>query len=183
MISLKSHVISVHDGISCVLCDKSFKSTELLKKHVAVDHLNDKGTFKCDLCSAKFILSIQLTRHKYYAHSEKVTCQYQGCRQLFNTKSSMMKHFKSIHTWAEFCWIYVYLSHISLVLSKRDVKKWRELKILIIEKQHFIYYLRVKYEHLSPFICVVYCIVDCSVFRRNWMQDIPMSTLSFYCQL
>lgn len=94
---LKYHMKAFHEGIDCEICDRKFINDFSLKKHIAIDHLRDKGSFQCDLCPKKFVLKIQLTVHRSQSHQERVKCKFESCDKDFSSKRSMENHYKTIH--------------------------------------------------------------------------------------
>lgn len=94
--ALRQHIIAIHDGIQCKICDRSFKNEESLQIHHAVDHLKDKESFQCDLCPKKFILKVQLGRHKN-SHHKIIKCKFENCKEVFATQKFMDLHYRRIH--------------------------------------------------------------------------------------
>lgn len=94
---LKSHVMNVHDGIICAFCNRKFWSVLQVKNHIAIEHLNEKGTILCPLCPKKFNIDIQLIEHQKRVHKEKLKCQFKGCQKIFGSKYSRTIHFRRIH--------------------------------------------------------------------------------------
>ncbi|KAJ8924396.1 hypothetical protein NQ315_007192 [Exocentrus adspersus] len=108
------------DSVACDICQKSFKTTAGLKRHITVNH-SDKtadddddplsfqlcpccgepsdsahtlGDHKCDLCDKLFLKENHLERHRSLEHpsSEKYVCA--DCKKEFKTKEQLIEHMK-----------------------------------------------------------------------------------------
>lgn len=94
---LKFHMIYFHDGIKCEICNQKFWSEISIKNHIAIEHLNQKGTFLCEHCPMKFDLEMQLMRHKGRHHIEKHKCHFEGCEKIFGNMKNRNNHYKRVH--------------------------------------------------------------------------------------
>ena len=56
------HVIAVHGGPICNLCNKIFKKSTILRRHVSQVHQGLKK-YKCDFCEKPFQRKSELDKH------------------------------------------------------------------------------------------------------------------------
>jgi len=87
------------DSLVCKVCDKTFKSTISLKKHVQTHmHLL---RLECDQCEKVFKSKGALSKHKYYNHGplsktiKKAKCEM--CGKMMKNEEQLQKHIKYIH--------------------------------------------------------------------------------------
>ena len=81
----------------CLICIKSFLSTQDLKEHVMAMHDKIKP-FKCSLCNFKSVRKRRLKYHIEYVHLNirKFVCEI--CEKSFVNNRSLQYHIKAIHT-------------------------------------------------------------------------------------
>ncbi|XP_044759904.1 zinc finger protein 58-like [Coccinella septempunctata] len=91
---LKEHMRTVHPkekkSINCQLCQKTFKSEQLLSCHLKV-HTELK--FPCEFCQRIYPTLYRLKKHVGRAHIPNV-CE---CKQVFYDRSEFTKHNKEFH--------------------------------------------------------------------------------------
>lgn len=91
---LKKHMETVHakekKAISCQLCQKTFKSEQLLSCHLKV-HTELK--FPCEFCQRIYPTLYRLKKHVGRAHIPNV-CE---CKKVFYDRSEFTKHNKEFH--------------------------------------------------------------------------------------
>ena len=99
---LNAHINRVHQynkKLSCEFCEKSFPNKWLLISHVKEVH-GDLEEAQCNLCDKKFYSTRPLKalqKHIETNHSNK-THQCSSCLGVFTSKSSLKRHFESVHT-------------------------------------------------------------------------------------
>ena len=96
-LSMKSHTDSDHN-ISCYICNQTFSSENLRKKHVNSVHNQsvDERSILCILCNQKFTQKSILVKHIKSAHELiKIPCKL--CPQKFTYKQSLLRHIRSVH--------------------------------------------------------------------------------------
>ena len=96
---LKSHIKFSHDKVAnfpCEMCDKSFVTTTILKKHISSIHL--KETIKCPQCS-KIVPLATFDQHLRKKHSDKVKKKFicTECQKFFCDRTSLTKHVMHVH--------------------------------------------------------------------------------------
>ena len=77
----------------CDVCDKSFTSNKLLKKHTHSVHDKNKP-FKCDVCSYYFSNLGTLNRHTATFHTAK---ECSRCNSIFKSHGEFKLHVYSVH--------------------------------------------------------------------------------------
>lgn len=81
---------------NCNQCEKTFRSTQSLKRHLEYHTGVIKKPFACDVCGKGFRLKTNLIEHRRIHTGEKpYTCEY--CAANFRTTSSYCGHMKKIH--------------------------------------------------------------------------------------
>jgi KRAB domain-containing zinc finger protein len=96
--NLKSHVLSVHEGIkphSCYICGNNFSKVANLKSHINSVHEGVK-TFSCSYCEKSFTTNQELTRHKV-VHAELKPFQCSFCNSSFARNCNLTQHVKIVH--------------------------------------------------------------------------------------
>jgi len=96
--NLKSHVLSVHEGIkphSCYICGNYFSKVANLKSHINSVHEGVK-TFSCFYCEKSFTTNQELTRHKV-VHAELKPFQCSFCNSSFARNCNLTQHVKIVH--------------------------------------------------------------------------------------
>ena len=87
-------------------CDKFFRSTSEVKKHVLMQHTTERP-YKCDVCGKGFIKMCFLKAHaKIHSGEKPFACHI--CGKAFPKLYSMQRHKKLIHTY-----IHIHLYHIN----------------------------------------------------------------------
>ncbi|XP_053269217.1 zinc finger protein 91 isoform X1 [Pleuronectes platessa] len=77
-------------------CDKLFRSTSEVKKHVLIQHTTERP-YKCDVCGKGFIKMCFLKAHaKIHSEEKPFVCHI--CGKAFPKLYSMQRHKKLIHT-------------------------------------------------------------------------------------
>lgn len=80
----------------CNQCEKSFRSTQSLKRHLEYHTGVIQKPFGCDLCEKVFRLKANLVEHRRIHTGEKPhACEH--CAANFRTISSYCAHMKKIH--------------------------------------------------------------------------------------
>uniref|UniRef100_A0A665X2Q1 C2H2-type domain-containing protein n=1 Tax=Echeneis naucrates TaxID=173247 RepID=A0A665X2Q1_ECHNA len=76
-------------------CDKSFRSTSEVKKHVLIQHTTERP-YKCDVCGKGFIRMFLLRSHaKIHSGEKPFVCHI--CGKAFPKLYSMQRHKNLIH--------------------------------------------------------------------------------------
>lgn len=77
-------------------CNKNFRSTSEVKRHVLVHHTTERP-FKCDVCGKGFIKMCYLNTHaKVHSGEKPFVCHF--CGKSFPKRYSMQRHKKLVHT-------------------------------------------------------------------------------------
>lgn len=77
-------------------CDRYFRSTSEVKKHVLMRHTTERP-YKCDVCGKGFIKMCYLNAHaKIHSGKKPFVCHI--CSKAFPTLYSMQRHKKLVHT-------------------------------------------------------------------------------------
>ena len=119
---LQEHNSKKHREYKCATCGKIFKSTEERQNHNVENHSStpspegdggenaesdtispdsihleeDKKTFDCDECEAKYTDEAGLTSHKK-KHHKKFNCNVAGCNKQFKNNQELMNHKMTDH--------------------------------------------------------------------------------------
>jgi uncharacterized Zn-finger protein len=96
--NLKSHVLSVHEGIkphSCYICGNNFSKVANLNSHINSVHEGVK-TFSCFYCEKSFTTNQESTRHKV-VHAELKPFQCSFCNSSFARNCNLTQHVKIVH--------------------------------------------------------------------------------------
>ncbi|KAM7371225.1 hypothetical protein PAMP_010714 [Pampus punctatissimus] len=77
-------------------CEKYFRSTPEIKKHVLIHHTTERP-YKCDVCGKGFVKMCFLNTHsKIHSGEKPFVCQF--CGKAFLKLYSMQRHKKLVHT-------------------------------------------------------------------------------------
>lgn len=97
--TLASHVRQMHSGLaapySCEQCGKSFFSAAKFKLHMNTH--GDAMDFACELCSKRFALKENLTKHLTVTHTEIKSFECPHCGQGFKRNGALKKHMDRLH--------------------------------------------------------------------------------------
>lgn len=89
---IKSHGNAKKFG--CTFCNKKYKNTKSLSKHVKHCHVRKQLGFKCDMCRRVYDSKAQLEKHTALAHINKeYICDI--CGKTFFIKSKLVVHLVS----------------------------------------------------------------------------------------
>ncbi|XP_070497893.1 zinc finger protein 60-like [Chironomus tepperi] len=94
--SINDHMKEVHatdKKFHCKVCDKQFKSIQLLSSHEKIQ--NKK--YKCEICNKIVSSKNQLNQHKKYYHENPESFECEICGKKFCQKSNLKSHQKN-HT-------------------------------------------------------------------------------------
>ena len=83
----ESHKKRCKEEYGCDKCERKFKSTKSLGKHLRIVHLKGKS---CTVCDKAFSTDMLLQSHMDLKHTTTVPCP--KCRKMFKNKDSMKKH-------------------------------------------------------------------------------------------
>ncbi|XP_063441644.1 zinc finger protein 773-like [Mytilus trossulus] len=93
---LKRHV--TRHGVmtyACEVCRKEFKTKRQMKEHILSLHAGVKP-FKCDQCDKMFTRKYHLERHlMMHAGTKDYQCEY--CGKEFSTKGNLLSHVRRVH--------------------------------------------------------------------------------------
>ena len=97
--AIQSTIKSEHNNeylSKCDICEKTFGSNKLLKRHL-VTHQLDRQKFPCKFCDKTYKNKQGLTLHSRSVHEEmKYKCQ--NCFKVFKSKPSLKIHFETKHS-------------------------------------------------------------------------------------
>ncbi|XP_061605376.1 transcription factor E4F1 isoform X2 [Phyllopteryx taeniolatus] len=85
--------INVDGRYLCQLCDKTFKTSNILKTHMKTH--SDQKNFACDLCDTSFRTKGSLIRHNR-RHSDERPYHCMLCGQSFRESGALTRHLKSL---------------------------------------------------------------------------------------
>ena len=101
--SLKSELLSSKHpcnntkNVICALCEKSFKFTVEMKRHVRAFHLKERK-FKCNICPKAYTDPTPLRHHTNASHGDGSTFyDCTSCRKKFTTKRRFLEHNDKYH--------------------------------------------------------------------------------------
>ncbi|TNN66144.1 Transcription factor E4F1 [Liparis tanakae] len=77
----------------CQLCDKTFKTTNILRTHMKTH--SDKKNFACDLCGTSFRTKGSLIRHNR-RHTDERPYRCTLCGQSFRESGALTRHLKAL---------------------------------------------------------------------------------------
>ena len=96
---LTHHIQREHNSAiqKCYVCDKKFKFTSCLKKHLKIHDAN-KETFTCDKCGIKYTSKSSLELHIGRDHAtSKPSIPCPHCSKMFYTQSHLSQHNSQCH--------------------------------------------------------------------------------------
>ena len=80
----------------CNICDKNFKTKNLLQKHLINIHDEEKGKMnKCDICYK--VLKGSLKFHKNRVHQKKKPSNCESCGKSFPCVENLKRHIYTVH--------------------------------------------------------------------------------------
>ncbi|XP_057717656.1 transcription factor E4F1 [Corythoichthys intestinalis] len=85
--------VNVDGRYLCQLCDKTFKTSNILKTHMKTH--SDQKNFACELCGNSFRTKGSLIRHNR-RHSDERPYQCALCGQSFRESGALTRHLKSL---------------------------------------------------------------------------------------
>ena len=88
--------MAIQKKFPCEPCAKSYKTAQMLKKHINVVHEKLKP-YPCNLCNKKYTDSTPLRIHKLAAHTEKKNLPCPECSKGFTNKAGLDAHFYRSH--------------------------------------------------------------------------------------
>ena len=117
---LRKHVSTVHEDIlshlfdrikqiqeessilSCLRCNRTFRSKEDLIFHNKVAHKADKAhkekqLYKCEICHEEFTDKYHLKGHIFAVHEEKKPLQCEICNSFFVGQTTYERHISAVH--------------------------------------------------------------------------------------
>lgn len=74
----------------CVFCEKSFRASDNLAKHVNSQHTK-QNTYVCDLCARVFYCAVNLIAHKK-THENNRLFQCNECQRFYKSKMALKAH-------------------------------------------------------------------------------------------
>ncbi|XP_044036896.1 transcription factor E4F1 [Siniperca chuatsi] len=113
------HVYKVnHDGrYICQLCDKTFKTTNILRTHMKTH--SDQKNFSCDLCGTSFRTKGSLIRHNR-RHTDERPYRCNLCGQSFRESGALTRHLKALTPCTEKI---RFVQYKEILVSKDGVQK------------------------------------------------------------
>ncbi|KAL8603951.1 hypothetical protein ACOMHN_038995 [Nucella lapillus] len=90
---LKDHIAVQHLGIkrySCEYCNQRFSCAPTLKRHILKEHVTDR-LYTCEVCGERFCEKFKLTRHMYI-HTGSARFMCEQCGKGCHTTSEFKKH-------------------------------------------------------------------------------------------
>ena len=98
--NLKKHLKLHSDerNYTCKICEKSYKRSDHLKRHM-ISHDPNPKFYECQLCLKRFSLNYHLTSHLQNVHGQKKLKVYKcpDCDLYFHKKSKLFFHQKDFH--------------------------------------------------------------------------------------
>ena len=98
---LKNHILAVHERkkpLECSHCDYRAKQiVSHLKRHITAIHMDNKPSFKCDLCRKSVISKRSLELHIASFHKGWKPFLCSNCNLSFALKVNFKKHNESVH--------------------------------------------------------------------------------------
>ena len=83
----EKHKQKCSEEYACDQCERKFKNTKSLRKHIRVVHIKGK---LCNVCGKTFSTDMLLRSHIDWKHTTPVPCP--KCQKMFKNKNSMKKH-------------------------------------------------------------------------------------------
>ena len=94
VLKLKKHVEKEHPAShSCLLCNKKFRSNDMLRAHNVRSHEN--GALKCSMCNAGFTIANNLKKHIEKEHPTSQSCLL--CNKIFFSYEGVKAHIVKSH--------------------------------------------------------------------------------------
>lgn len=93
---LNEHLRTIDTITHCKKCNKVYKDSQLLKRHVSRSHA-PVVVSKCGICCKQFDNTMRLQQHVNTVHVEpRFECDI--CSKLFRTRKHMSHHIKTVHS-------------------------------------------------------------------------------------
>ncbi|XP_031727966.1 transcription factor E4F1 [Anarrhichthys ocellatus] len=108
----------------CQLCDKSFKTTNILRTHMKTH--SDQKNFSCDLCGTSFRTKGSLIRHNR-RHTDERPYRCTLCGQSFRESGALTRHLKALTPCTEKI---RFVQYKEILVSKDGMQKGRGHELL-----------------------------------------------------
>jgi len=94
---------SLTHGYDCRQCDFGSHDHDMMKEHVATDHMMEKADLQCKECMVTFTKPFNLKIHirKHETSSQFLPCEY--CEQVFKVPNKLIKHMEGVHSVCPTC--------------------------------------------------------------------------------
>ena len=96
---LKKHIKSFHNGIKdheCDSCEKTFSQAWILNNHINSVH-NDQRDHKCDSCGKAFTQAGNLKTHINAIHNKQKDHKCDSCEKKFSLAQNLKVHINTVH--------------------------------------------------------------------------------------
>lgn len=99
---LKTHKLSIHEGILpfvCDICDKRFARHDGIRQHMYIHAGQDRPMFPCKNCDKKFTKTGHVNRHMRIFHGQSRPHHFEcdKCDKIFSQMGSLKKHKINAH--------------------------------------------------------------------------------------
>ncbi|GAB0099716.1 hypothetical protein DMENIID0001_156030 [Sergentomyia squamirostris] len=97
MVELRRHMVThtTKRAFCCDICSKSFKTRDILHRHVKNVHGTD-GNFRCSDCPKKFKAKQYLMAHQAI-HNDNLTLKCSICKEIFSSRHRLQYHRRLFH--------------------------------------------------------------------------------------
>ncbi|XP_060921397.1 transcription factor E4F1 isoform X4 [Labrus mixtus] len=114
----------------CQLCDKTFKTTNILRTHMKTH--SDQKNFSCSLCGTSFRTKGSLIRHNR-RHTDERPYRCNLCGQSFRESGALTRHLKSLTPCTEKI---RFVQYKEILVSKDGVQKVAgQQEVVVLEQQ------------------------------------------------